>query len=77
MSDGLVGSAFYLPLTRVRQWSWESYWFVYALSGLVIAPIALAALVVPGFLSMLLGTPVCILSWCFLFGAAWGVGGLT
>ena len=74
---GVAGSAFYLPFRRVRGWSWESYWMIYAVTGLVVAPIALAAITAPTFLSVLRATPLKTLSLCFIFGAAWGVGGLT
>jgi L-rhamnose-H+ transport protein len=77
MCGGLGGSAFYLPLKGVRKWSWESYWFIYAVTGLVIAPLVMAALTVPSFLAVLRAAPPHILLWCFIFGATWGVGGLT
>ena len=35
---GLAGAVFYLPFKKVKNWAWESYWFVYALAGLVIVP---------------------------------------
>jgi len=74
---GLAGAVFYLPLKSVRSWAWESYWMIYAITALVLAPIVLAAVVTPNFLSVLGAAPASVLFWCFFFGIAWGVGGLT
>src|SRR3972149_5523089 len=74
---GLAGAVFYLPLKSVRSWAWESYWMIYAITALVLARIVLAAVVTPNFLSVLGAAPASVLFWCFFFGIAWGVGGLT
>ncbi len=74
---GLAGAVFYLPFKRVRSWAWESYWMIYAVSGLVVVPWALAAAVSPNMISVLRASPTSTLFWCYLFGAMWGVGGLT
>jgi L-rhamnose-H+ transport protein len=74
---GLSGACFYLPLQRVKQWSWESFWMVYAVAGLILVPWGLAAVVSPNVLEVLRHTSWSTLGWCYLFGAMWGVGGLT
>ncbi|MGO8750671.1 MAG: L-rhamnose/proton symporter RhaT [Thermoguttaceae bacterium] len=74
---GMIGSAFYLPLRGVRRWAWESYWMIYALVGLIVFPWTIAACTTPGLLSILRATPGSVLLWCYLFGAMWGIGGLT
>ena len=74
---GLSGSAFYLPLKGVRHWAWESYWMIYALVGLVVFPWTIAFWTTPALVSVLQATPGRILFWCYLFGAMWGIGGLT
>ncbi len=74
---GLAGAAFYLPFKRVRQWAWESYWFIYAVFGLVLVPWALALTTSPNVFSVLKAAPGGTLFRCFLFGAMWGVGGRT
>jgi L-rhamnose-H+ transport protein len=74
---GLAGAVFYLPFKKVKQWAWESYWLVYALFGLVIVPWALAFVFSPNVLAVLKSTPSANLAYCYLCGAAWGVGGLT
>ncbi len=74
---GLAGAIFYLPFKKVTHWAWESYWLVYALFGLLIVPIVLTAIVSPNFVSVLKNAPSDELLYCYLCGAAWGVGGLT
>ena len=77
MLGGLAGAVFYLPFKKVKGWAWESYWLVYALFGLVVVPWALALAFSPNVLSVLKSTPDANLAYCYLCGAAWGVGGLT
>ena len=74
---GLAGAVFYLPFSKVKNWAWESYWLVYAVVGLLIVPWALAFATSPNFLSVLRATPTKELAYCYLCGAAWGLGGLT
>jgi L-rhamnose-H+ transport protein len=74
---GAAGASFYLPFKRVKSWAWESYWMIYCVIGLVLVPWALALVVSPNVVSVLRATPANTLLSCFLFGAMWGVGGLT
>lgn len=74
---GLAGAVFYLPFKKVKQWAWESYWFVYAVVGLIVVPWVLALSTSPNVLSVLKAAPASTLLRCFLCGAMWGVGGLT
>jgi L-rhamnose-H+ transport protein len=77
MLGGLAGAVFYLPFKKVTQWAWESYWFVYALFGLVIVPWVITAITSPNVLSVLKEAPGKEIFWCYVFGAMWGFGGLT
>lgn len=77
MLGGLAGAIFYLPFKKVTQWAWESYWFVYAIFGLVLVPWILAFVVSPNVLAVLKASPSDEILKCFLCGAAWGLGGLT
>lgn len=74
---GLAGAVFYLPFKKVKGWAWESYWMVYAVTGLILVPWALAFTTSPNVLSVLAATPLEKLVFCFLCGAMWGFGGLT
>ena len=74
---GLAGAVFYLPFKKVKNWAWESYWLVYALFGLLIVPWVLAFTTSPNTFSVLKAAPGKELWYCYLCGAAWGIGGLT
>jgi len=74
---GLAGASFYLPLQKVKKWSWESSWMIYAISGLVIVPWVLAIVLSPYLFNVLGHAETRTLLWCFAFGAMWGIGGLT
>ena len=74
---GLAGAVFYLPLKKVKNWAWESYWLFWALFALLIVPIALALIKSPNTFSVLQAAPSKELWYCYLCGAAWGFGGLT
>ncbi|MGC8829487.1 MAG: L-rhamnose/proton symporter RhaT [Verrucomicrobiia bacterium] len=74
---GLAGAIFYLPFKKVKNWAWESYWMIYAITGLVIVPWLLALGTSPNFTSVIKSAPSKEVIYCFLCGAMWGVGGLT
>jgi L-rhamnose-H+ transport protein len=74
---GLAGAVFYLPFKKVKNWAWESYWLVYALFGLLIVPWVLTFVVSSNVFSVLKAAPGNEKLYCYLCGAAWGVGGLT
>src|SRR5208283_4117694 len=59
------------------RWSWERYWMIYAISGLVIVPWILAIVLSPYLFNVLGHAERQTLLWCFAFGAMWGIGGLT
>ena len=74
---GIAGATFALPFRGVKGMRYESYWFVYALVGLVLFPLALAAVTCPGALGIIRGADTATLGRCIGFGALWGFGGLT
>lgn len=74
---GIAGAAFALPFRSIKSMRYESYWFVYALSGLVIFPFVLSCAVCPGFLDVIFNAEKTVVARCVLFGALWGFGGLT
>ena len=73
---GLMSATFYVPFRGVRRWSWETYWLVGGVFSWLIAPWALALATVPDVVAVLSEAPSSSLKWCYVFGAAWGVGGL-
>jgi L-rhamnose-H+ transport protein len=74
---GLASASFYIPYRGVRKWSWETYWLVGGFFSWIIAPLALASLLVPGWWTAISQTPGKTLFWAYFFGAMWGIGGLT
>jgi L-rhamnose-H+ transport protein len=74
---GLSGAIFALPFRGIKTWKYESYWFVYALVGLVVFPWALASATCPNLIGVLSSSDSGTLARCFGFGALWGLGGLT
>jgi L-rhamnose-H+ transport protein len=76
-----IGSAcaasFYVPIKKVKNWSWESYWIVQGLFSWILAPWIFAYFTVPNLLDVLSNSPVSAIFNTIFFGALWGVGGLT
>jgi L-rhamnose-H+ transport protein len=77
MLGGLAGASFYLAFSKVKQWAWETYWLVYALSGLLLVPCILAYFTSPNTLAVLQAAPRHEIIYCLISGALWGFGGLT
>ena len=75
----LGASSFYVPFRKVKKWSWESYWISQGVAAWLIAPWVFALLSLPrGTLFDIIGTAPASAKWlAILFGALWGVGGLT
>lgn len=74
---GLSAGSFYVPLKKVRNWSWESSWFVMGIAAWIIGPILVARLTVPNFTLAIAQADASVLWQTFLLGALWGIGGLT
>lgn len=73
-------SSSYVPINKIKDWSWESYWIVQGVFAWLILPFLGALLAVPE------GHCLCELfssensfnvGMTILFGVSWGVGGLT
>jgi L-rhamnose-H+ transport protein len=77
---GSLGAAsFYVPFKKVKDWAWESYWIVQGLAAWILAPWIFALLTVPsGTLMDIIHDSPSSAKWLsIMFGALWGVGGLT
>lgn len=80
MSIGSICAAsFYVPIKKIKGWSWESYWLVQGIFSWIIVPILFAWLTVPsGTLGTIISEAPSSSKWMAVFyGALWGVGGLT
>ncbi len=73
-------SSSYVPIKKVREWSWESFWLTQGLFAWLVFPILGALLAVPEGHSLgelLTGENAFKIWMTILFGVLWGVGGLT
>ena len=73
-------SSSYVPINKVKGWSWESYWLVQGVFAWLVFPILGALLAVPSGHSLfeLFSMVDSFNIWMtILFGVLWGVGGLT
>ena len=72
-------SSSYVPINKIKSWSWESYWLVQGVFAWLIFPVLGALLAVPaghGLFELYAAAPKASLLTMF-FGVLWGVGGLT
>ena len=74
---GLSSASFYAPYRGVRGWSWEIFWLLGGLFSWLFAPWFFASLQTKDLLGVLSAAPRETLLWCYVFGALWGLGGLT
>ena len=72
-------SSSYVPINKIKSWSWESYWIVQGVFAWLLFPLLGALLAVPAgesLAGLFASNPKASLMTIF-FGALWGVGGLT
>ena len=74
---GLASGSFYVPFRGVRKWAWEVYWLAGGFFSWIIAPWILAWVKTEDLLPVLRAAPPGVLLKAYIFGALWGVGGLT
>jgi L-rhamnose-H+ transport protein len=77
---GSIGAAsFYVPFKKVKLWAWESYWISQGLAAWIIAPWVFAFFTVPQgtLLDIIADSPLSAKLLAMMFGALWGIGGLT
>jgi L-rhamnose-H+ transport protein len=73
-------SSCYVPINKIKNWSWESYWLVQGVFAWLVLPLLGAQLAVPGghsLVELLSGAPSFNVWMTIFFGVLWGVGGLT
>jgi L-rhamnose-H+ transport protein len=74
---GLAAGSFYVPYRKVKNWSWETYWLVGGVFSWIIVPWVLGLTMTSDLVGVLRHTPNRTLFYTWLFGALWGIGGLT
>lgn len=72
-------SSCYVPINKIKKWSWESYWLVQGVFAWILFPFLGALLAVPeghGLFEVYAADPQATVL-TMVFGVLWGVGGLT
>jgi len=72
-------SSSYVPINKIKSWSWESYWLIQGIFAWLLFPLAGALLAVPegeSLFALYASFPRESLL-TILFGVLWGIGGLT
>lgn len=72
-------SSSYVPINKVKDWSWESFWLIQGVFAWILFPLLGALLAVPHDESLvgLYAAHTHESTMAFIFGMLWGVGGLT
>lgn len=74
---GLAAGSFYVPFRGVKRWSWETAWLVAGFFSWIIAPWTFALINTENVVGVLSETSGKTWFFTYLFGAMWGLGGLT
>ena len=70
----LLQGSFVLPMTLVRQWSWEHTWATFSLLGMLVFNWVITVLFIPNIFAVYTASPARDLMLLALFGLGWGVG---
>lgn len=73
-------SSCYVPINKIKNWSWESYWLVQGVFAWVVLPFLGVLLAVPaghGVSELFCQVDSLSIAMTVLFGVLWGIGGLT
>lgn len=73
-------SSSYVPINKIKNWSWETFWLIQAVFAYFLLPWLGALLAMPegeSLWSLYNSTPSFNLWMTILFGMLWGIGGLT
>ena len=72
-------SSCYVPINKIKSWSWESYWLVQGIFAWLVLPLLGAMLAIPEGhgLGELIAKDPAAAGMTMVYGALWGVGGLT
>jgi len=73
----LAAASFYIPLRLVKNWPWEASWLVNGIASWIIMPLIVSALLLPDVGAFFAAIPHEVVIKTFIFGALWGLGGLT
>ncbi|CAG9296099.1 L-rhamnose/proton symporter RhaT [Celerinatantimonas diazotrophica] len=70
-------ASFYAPISKVKQWSWETTWAVAGLFSWILLPWIVTWFLVPDFASFYGSIAGKAYLAMFMFGAMWGIGNVN
>ena len=70
-------SSSYVPINKVKDWSWESFWLVQGIFAWLVFPFLGAQLAIPNGSSLLELWRAGGAAGAVIYGILWGIGGLT
>jgi L-rhamnose-H+ transport protein len=71
---GALNGSFASPMKRMSGWRWENIWLIYAITGLIIIPWAIALATIPHLSTVYQQASWSVLAKISLYGFAWGIG---
>ena len=74
---GVFHGSFYYPLTRIKNWKWESFWLLQGIFAWLFSPVLVAIFLVPNLIDLFNDSSLNQLFYPALFGFLWGLGSLT
>lgn len=74
---GVAAGSFYVPLTYIKKWAWETYWIINGVFAWVIAPILAVLLTTPEIGWIISSAPDGKVLLTYGMGLLWGMGGLS
>jgi len=73
---GVAASTCYLPLQKVKKWSWDTYWLLQASFAWFIFPFVIGFLTVPNLMDVFAKADTSVLINATLLGCVYGFGGM-
>jgi L-rhamnose-H+ transport protein len=69
--------SFAIPFGKIRDWKWETYWFMYSFGAYILFPLIACIIFTPGFITKYKSVPIEILIRIFILGTVYGIGNLS
>src|SRR6185437_14987753 len=73
---GFSSASFYVPYSKIKKWSWITYWIILGFVAWIIMPTIGGLLTTPDLFAILRKSSWNCLGWTYIFGFLWGFGGL-
>jgi L-rhamnose-H+ transport protein len=77
MIGAACAASFYVPIAKVKKWSWETTWVVAGIFSWILLPLSISFFLLPGFRGFYGSIDGSLLIKVALFGAMWGVGNVS